>query len=99
MNSKMTFITPEEMTWTQAQPVLGTPSLTRLRASLDAAGLRPAELVLAADRTSVEFRLVRGPASRHMEREQTLRNLITTVRRVLRLGSLNLTSTYSTIRR
>lgn len=59
---------------------MGAPSLARLRAALDAAGLRPLDLVLDADRTSVEFRLERGQAVRQIDREQTLRLLITTFR-------------------
>jgi hypothetical protein len=73
-------ITPEEFAWTNQQPVTGAPSLTRLRAGLEAAGLRPVELVLDADGTSMEFRLERGPSVRQMDREQTLRRLITTFR-------------------
>jgi hypothetical protein len=69
-------ITPEEFAWTNQQPVTGAPSLTRLRAGLEAAGLRPVELVLDADGTSMEFRLERGPAVRQMDREGTLRRLI-----------------------
>ena len=80
MSIKLKPLTPEEITWTNQQPVVGTPSLMRLRAALDAAGLRPVELVLTSDGENVEFRLERGPAVRHMDREQTLRNLITTFR-------------------
>lgn len=55
-------ITPEEIIWTNQQPVIGTPSLTRLRFALETAGLRPVELVLDDQGESIEFRLERGPA-------------------------------------
>jgi hypothetical protein len=73
-------LTPEEIAWTNQQPVVGNPSLTRLRAALIAAALRPVELLLGANGESVEFRLERGPAVRHLDRERTLRQLITTFR-------------------
>lgn len=73
-------LTPEEAAWTSQQPVIGTPSLTRLRFALETADLRPVELVLDDDGENIEFRLARGPAVRHMDREQTLRTLITTFR-------------------
>jgi hypothetical protein len=73
-------ITPEEIAWTNQQPVVGEPSLTRLRVALEAGGLRPAELALHPDGEDLEFRLERGPAVRHLNREQTLRQLIITFR-------------------
>lgn len=73
-------ITPEEIAWTNQQPVVGTPSMKRLRLGLETAGLRPVELLLDDDGENIEFRLERGPAVRHMDREQTLRTLITTFR-------------------
>lgn len=73
-------ITPEEIAWTNLQPMIGTPSLTRLRLALQTAGLRPVELVLNDDGENIEFRLERGPTVRHMDREQTLRTLIATFR-------------------
>lgn len=73
-------LTPEEIAWTNQQPVAGKPSVTRLRAELNAAGWRPVELVLHPDGESMEFRLERGPAVRHLDREQTLRQLIKTFR-------------------
>lgn len=73
-------LTPEEITWTNQQPVVGTPSMKRLRAALETAGLRPVELVLHPDGENVEFWLGRGPAVRQLDREQTLRQLITTFR-------------------
>ncbi len=73
-------LTPEEITWTNQQPVVGTPSIKRLRGALEVADLRPVELVLHPDGENVEFRLERGPSVRHMDREQTLRTLITTFR-------------------
>lgn len=74
-------LTPEEIAWTNRQPVSGKPSLTRLRTALETAGLRPVELALDDDGENVEFRLERGPAVRQLDREQTLRMLITTFRR------------------
>ena len=73
-------VSPEEIAWTNQQPVVGKPSLTRLRAELIAAGLRPAILALDEEGENVEFRLERGPAARHLDKEQTLRQLITTFR-------------------
>ena len=73
-------LTPEEIAWTNQQPVVGTPALTSLRAALDAAGLHPVELVLSPDRETVEFRLESGPAVRHLNRERILRQLIKTFR-------------------
>ena len=45
------------------------PCITRLRAALVAAGLRPVELALDDEGETVEFQLERGPAVRHMDRE------------------------------
>jgi len=59
---------------------LGKPSMSRLRAALEAAGWRPVELTLEPEGEYVEFRLERGPAVRHMDREQTVRRLITIFR-------------------
>ena len=73
-------VSTEETAWTNQQPVVGKPSLTRLRAELIAAGLRPAILALDEEGENVEFRLERGPAARHLDKEQTLRQLITTFR-------------------
>ncbi len=73
-------LTPEEIAWTSQQPVVGTPGMKRLRAALEAAGLRPVELALDGGGENVEFRLERGPAVRQLDREQTLRMLITTFR-------------------
>ncbi|MCL4787035.1 MAG: hypothetical protein KJ070_09630 [Verrucomicrobia bacterium] len=73
-------ITPEEIAWTNQQPVVSTPSLTRLRLGLETAGLRPVELLLDDDGENIEFRLERGSALRYMDREQTLRQLIATFR-------------------
>jgi len=73
-------ITPEELAWVVQQPVVGKPSMSRLRAALEAAGWRPVELTLEPEGEYVEFRLERGPAVRHMDREQTVRRLITIFR-------------------
>jgi hypothetical protein len=80
MSIKLKPLTAEEIAWTNQQPVVGKPSLTLLRAALEAAGLRPVELALDDDGENVEFRLERGPAARQLDREQTLRMLITTFR-------------------
>ena len=39
-------LTKEEIRWTQAQPVIGSPSLTRLRARLEKAGYPPIRIAL-----------------------------------------------------
>lgn len=74
-------LTPEEIAWTNRQPVVGTPSIKKLRGALEAAGLRPVELTLHPDGENFEFWLERGPAARQLDREQTLRQLIAIFRR------------------
>jgi hypothetical protein len=75
---KPTRVTAEEMAWTQAQSVAGSPSLSRLAAALRAAGWEPLELVLINDRESVNFRLWRGDhrGQKATDREDALRTLI-----------------------
>jgi hypothetical protein len=73
-------ITPEEITWANQQPMVGRPGMTRLRDALEGAGWRPLELTLNPDGYSVEFRLERGPAVRHMDQDQSQRALITLFR-------------------
>ena len=75
--SRVQPVTVEELAWTQQQAVAGPPSLTRLRAALQGAGWHPLELALDADREGFTFRLERGEGVRGMDREQTLRRLIT----------------------
>ena len=71
-------VSPEEMAWTQAQPVVGSPALSRLSAALRAAGWEPRELVLSNDRESVNFSLRRGDhrGQKATDREDALRTLI-----------------------
>jgi hypothetical protein len=68
-------VTEEEMAWTQAQPVVGAPSLSRLAAALRTAGWEPLELVLSNDGESLEFSL-RGQSRVAVERKNALRTLI-----------------------
>lgn len=71
-------VSPEELAWTQAQPLVGSPSLSRLAAALSAAGWEPQELALSKDGESVEYSLggqtLQGRVA--IERENTLRTLI-----------------------
>jgi hypothetical protein len=73
-------LTPEEIAWQQAQPLIGTPSLTRLRAALKEAGLPALRIVLGAERESVQFWIYRGQEVRRLDEEQTTRRLITIFR-------------------
>ena len=73
-------ISAEELAWTRLQPVVGTPSFTRLRAALEAAGLPVIEVVLHQDRIGFSFRLRRTETVCGMSKEQTLRRLITIFR-------------------
>jgi hypothetical protein len=73
---KMKPITPEEMAWTQAQPVHGKPDLTRLRSALEADGSRVVELALSDDHEFISFRLERGETVRGQDKEHCLRGLI-----------------------
>ena len=66
-------LTPEEIAWQQAQPLIGTPSLTRLRAALKGAGLPAPRLVLNDERESVEFWIYRSQEVRRLDQEQTTR--------------------------
>jgi len=71
-------VSPEEMAWTQAQPVAASPSLSGLAAALRAAGWEPRELVLSNDRESINFSLRRGDhrGQKVVDREDALRTLI-----------------------
>lgn len=71
-------VSPEELAWTQAQPVIGSPSLSRLAATLKTAGWEPLELVLSNDGESVDFSLRGHPQQcrGEVERENVLRTLI-----------------------
>ncbi len=69
-------ITPEELVWVQSQPVVGRPGMNRLTAALEAAGLKPVELVMHDEGERVNFNLVRIDAVRRLDSEQTLRRLI-----------------------
>jgi len=71
-------ISPEETAWTQAQPVVGSPSHTRLVGALRTAGWEPLELALSDDGEFVTFRLRRnvGQSQTPNGREDSLRTLI-----------------------
>jgi len=76
-------VSPEEMAWTQAQQVVGSPSLSRLAAALSAAGWEPRELALSDDGEWVNFNLRRGDHWGHKatDREDALRTLIRAFRK------------------
>ena len=76
LNKRLTPVSQDDRRWVAAQPVIGTPSLKRLRAALAAEGWRPVELVLSDDQELINFHLERGQPVRAMSREQSLRGLI-----------------------
>ena len=71
-------VSPEEIAWTQAQPVAGSPSLSGLAAALRAAGWEPVELALSDDREFLTFSVRRGDHLSHKatDRENAIRMLI-----------------------
>lgn len=70
----------EEILWQQTQPVLGNPSITRLRVGLKAAGLPVLRITIDADRELLQCWLARRDEVRGLDREQTTRRLITVLR-------------------
>ncbi len=80
-NSSASRITAEDIAWTKSQPVVGDPSLTRLRMVLRRAGLNPVEMALADGGDTLKFRLVRSSGLQELDRKQMLRLLISVLRR------------------
>ena len=70
-------LTDEQNAWTEQQPVVGKPCMARLAVSLAAAGLTPIDLLVSDDGESIKFKLARTEAVRRLDKEQTLRLLIT----------------------
>ncbi len=79
-------ITPEEKAWQSAQPVVGEPSLPRLSQVLAEAGLPPIQIQHEVETGLIYFNFCRTPATRHLDKEQTLRVVI----RSFRLAGLDL---------
>jgi hypothetical protein len=73
-------LTLEEIDWQQAQPVIGSPSLSRLRSALKQAGLPALRIALDSERENIRFWLCREKEVRELDKEQTLRRLITAFR-------------------
>ena len=76
-------ITPAELAWTAQQPVVGAPSIPRLRAALAAEDLHPVELLLwSTDGETLTLWLNRIDGMRGLDRERRLRKMI----RIFRAG-------------
>ena len=69
-------VTAAEFFWQARQPVLGLPSLPRLRAALRKAGFSRVRLKLAADQESLQFTLRPGPEREGLKGDRLLRLLI-----------------------
>jgi hypothetical protein len=74
-------LTPEQISWAENQPLVGNPSLTRLRSSLTEAGFAPISLELTEDREDVCFRLKRHKSVRNLNVDQTELLLIVAFRK------------------
>ena len=74
-------VTAEEAAWVQSQPVIGRPSVARLRRELRRAGFTQIELALTDDGEGLEFQLLRSAGLQELKREQMLRLVITVLRR------------------
>ncbi len=77
---KLNPLTPEQIAWVKQQPVVGRPSVTQLGATLAAAGLKPLRLEIFDDGKTIDFNLARTEAVRGLDKEQTLRRLVTIFR-------------------
>jgi hypothetical protein len=80
-HSSTSRITAEDIAWTKSQPVVGDPSLTRLRMVLRRAGLNPVEMALEDGGDTLKFRLVCSSGLQELDRKQMLRLLISVLRR------------------
>ena len=67
----------EEVLWQECQPVVGTPSLSRLRSEMEQVGFPPIRITLDQDRETLDFDLHRSGEVNNLDKEQTLRRLIT----------------------
>jgi hypothetical protein len=74
-------LTPEEIAWAAAQPLVGEPSLSRLRSVLKSAGLNPIQLTLEDHGETVEFRLLRSAGLAELNDDLMTRLLIAVLRR------------------
>jgi hypothetical protein len=74
-------LTPEEIAWTESQPVIGSPSLSRLHMILREVGFTPEGLALVDIGEGLELQLLRGGATGALDREQVLRLVIIALRR------------------
>jgi hypothetical protein len=74
-------ITDQELAWTESQPVIGNPCMTRLRVALTKSGLPPVELAMEGDGEGLRFRLRRTAGLVELDREHVLRLLISIMRR------------------
>ena len=74
-------LTAEEIAWTERQPVVGDPSLTRLRTALRRAGLTPVEIEIEDEGETLTFRLRRSAGLQELDRRLMLRLLISVLRR------------------
>ena len=79
--TRVRLITKEELAWLETQPVVGPPSLPRLRVALVSAGLAPVEIAITDDSEMLRLRLLRAAWLQELNREQMLRLLILALRR------------------
>jgi hypothetical protein len=73
-------LTPEEIAWTQSQPVHGRPDLDRLRAELAKAGFEDIEIEPSADRERLSFRMRLTERVVAEDNDALLRSWITALR-------------------
>jgi hypothetical protein len=73
-------VTAAELAWQQKQPVVGPPSLPRLRAALKQAGFERVRLKLDANHEGLAFALRPGTLAGQPVRDRLLKLLIRTFR-------------------
>jgi hypothetical protein len=74
-------LTAEAIAWTERQPVVGDPSLTRLRTVLMRTGLNPIQVTVEDHGETVEFYLLRTAGLVELNDDLMTRLLISVMRR------------------
>jgi len=74
--TKPKIVTPTEFKWQHKQPVIGLPSLPRLRSVLKQEGFSSVRVKLAANQESLQFTLRPGPEREGLKGDRLLKLLI-----------------------